>query len=321
MCATHPRWQTQANCDAFRVFHCHSLCCQHFRPWSRCRPCLKHLRCGLACEAKQTALNEIRLDEHDWSQTSNLRSLACLRGTGFCHLAGTKRELALRFASSTYFISAGSIKESLIRREGKRGGFGFLFWWCWWSVVASFYRKKTKKPPPGSHVFLHQWPRQDKLFLFCSRFLSCHFIREWVGVLWAGCQVKSSVMTMYQDEIRSQGDVILEAVSLAWLFVSPPHLAWIVARACATFHQISGLVVLYWFAKVFQHKSFNTASTLSRLDFALYPLADGAQTSIRPPSPPCCGVFLKGRLQWTRRDSANTERSSEVLCALMWPGQ
>lgn len=144
MCATHPRWQTQANCDAFRVLHCHSLCCQHFRPWSRCRPCLKHLRCGLACEAKQTALNEIRLDEHDWSQTSNLRSLACLRGTGFCHLAGTKRELALRFASSTYFISAGSIKESLIRREGKRGGFGFLFWWCWWSVVASFYRKKTK---------------------------------------------------------------------------------------------------------------------------------------------------------------------------------
>lgn len=101
----------------------------------------------------------------------------------------------------------------------------------------------------------------------------------------------------------------------------PPHLAWIVARACATFHQISGLVVLYWFAKVFQHKSFNTASTLSHLDFALYPLADGAQTSIRPPSPPCCGVFLKGRPQWTRRDSANIERSSEVLCALMWPGQ
>ena len=40
---------------------------------AQCRPCLTHLRCGLACEVKQTALNEIRLDEHDWSQTNNLR--------------------------------------------------------------------------------------------------------------------------------------------------------------------------------------------------------------------------------------------------------
>ncbi|CAB1436995.1 unnamed protein product [Pleuronectes platessa] len=40
---------------------------------ARCRRCLKHLRCGLACEAKQTGLAEMRLDEHDWSQTSNLR--------------------------------------------------------------------------------------------------------------------------------------------------------------------------------------------------------------------------------------------------------
>lgn len=42
---------------------------------AQCRPCLKHLRCGLACEVKQTGLSEIRLDEHDWSQTNNLRWL------------------------------------------------------------------------------------------------------------------------------------------------------------------------------------------------------------------------------------------------------
>lgn len=40
------------------------------------RPChLKHLGCGLACEVKQTGLNKIRFDEHDWSQTSILHWL------------------------------------------------------------------------------------------------------------------------------------------------------------------------------------------------------------------------------------------------------
>lgn len=42
---------------------------------AQCRPCLKHLRCGLAREATQTALDEIRFDEHDWLETNNLRSL------------------------------------------------------------------------------------------------------------------------------------------------------------------------------------------------------------------------------------------------------
>lgn len=90
---------------------------------------------------------------------------------------------------------------------------------------------------------------------------------------------KPSVMTMYEDEIRSQEVVILQAerpLSLSLCFFP---LAWIVGSACATFLQISSRAVLYWFVKVFQHKSFNTASTLSHLDFALFSLAHGRPTS------------------------------------------
>lgn len=175
LCAMHPRWQTQADCDAFRVFYCHSLRCQHVRLWSRCRPCLKHLRCGLACEVKQTALDEIRV-RWAWLVTNQQPALAC---SSLWHrlptLGQTKRELALRFASSTYFISAGSIKESLIHRGRLRFSILMMLVEC-----CCQFTEKKKNPSPGSQVFLHQWARQDKLFLFCLCFLFCRFIREWV---------------------------------------------------------------------------------------------------------------------------------------------
>lgn len=72
LCAAHPRWQGQGNCDAFRVFTATCSVVSTLDYEAQCRPSLEHLRCGLAREVKQTALNEISLDEHDWSQTTNL---------------------------------------------------------------------------------------------------------------------------------------------------------------------------------------------------------------------------------------------------------
>lgn len=75
LCEARPRWQGQGNCDAFRVFTATRTVVSSLGYKAQCRPCLKHLRCGLACEVKPTGLNEIRLDEHDWSQINNLRWL------------------------------------------------------------------------------------------------------------------------------------------------------------------------------------------------------------------------------------------------------
>lgn len=191
LCAMHPRWQTQADCDAFRVFYCHSLRCQHVRLWSRCRPCLKHLRCGLACEVKQTALDEIRV-RWAWLVTNQQPALAC---SSLWHrlptLGQTKRELALRFASSTYFISAGSIKESLIHRGRLRFSILMMLVEC----CCQFTEKKKPLTWITGVPASVGPPRQTVSFLFVFPVLPLH---QRMGLeLWAGCQVKSSVMTMY----------------------------------------------------------------------------------------------------------------------------
>lgn len=163
---------------------------------------------------------------------------ARLRGSDFWHLARLKR-ISTTLASLTYFISAGNIKQSVIHGEGEEVRLSLLFWWRL-GVLLPVHRKK----PPGSQVFLDQWSSQDKLFLlFAFPVLPLH--QRMGQRFWFCSQVKSSVMTMYEDEIRSQRDVILEALSPAWVFVRFLHLAGIVGSACATVLKISGLVVLY----------------------------------------------------------------------------
>lgn len=69
-----------------------ALRCQRFKLFKQSAGgASEHLNCDLACESAQTALVEIRLDEHDWSQTNNLRSLAASRGTDFRRRARLKR--------------------------------------------------------------------------------------------------------------------------------------------------------------------------------------------------------------------------------------
>lgn len=85
-----------------------ALRCQRFKLFKQSAGgASEHLKCDLACESAQTALVEIRLDEHDWSQSNNLRSLAASRGTGFRRRARLKEDSAPRSLGETYFISAG----------------------------------------------------------------------------------------------------------------------------------------------------------------------------------------------------------------------
>lgn len=103
------------NCDAFGgvfffppLLPAAALCCQHFKLFKQSAGgASEHLKCDLACESTQTALVEIRLVEHDWSQTSNLRSLAASRGTDSPRRVPTKEDFLLRSPAATYFISAG----------------------------------------------------------------------------------------------------------------------------------------------------------------------------------------------------------------------
>lgn len=104
------------NCDAFGgLFFFPSplppaaaLCCQHFKLFKQSAGgASEHLKCDLACESTQTALVEIRLVEHDWSQTSNLRSLAASRGTDSPRWAPTKEDFLLCSPAATYLIPAG----------------------------------------------------------------------------------------------------------------------------------------------------------------------------------------------------------------------
>lgn len=91
------------------------LCCQHFKLFKQSAGgASEHLKCDLACESTQTALVEIRLVEHDWSQTSNLRSLAASSGTDSPCRARLKRiSYSARppacSPATTYFISAGNV--------------------------------------------------------------------------------------------------------------------------------------------------------------------------------------------------------------------
>lgn len=69
-----------------------ALCCRQFKLFKQSAGgASEHLKCDLACESTQTALAEIRLVEHDWSQTSNLRELAASRGTDSPRRARLKR--------------------------------------------------------------------------------------------------------------------------------------------------------------------------------------------------------------------------------------
>lgn len=111
------------NCDAFRVFFFRAttaLCCQRFKLSERrsAGGASEHLKCDLACESTQTALVEIRLDEHDWSQTNNLRSLAASRGTAFRCRARVKRISHSVLPGRTYFISAGERRRVCCSRRG-----------------------------------------------------------------------------------------------------------------------------------------------------------------------------------------------------------
>lgn len=126
LCAAHPRWQVQGNCDAFRVSTATRSVVSILSFEAQCCPCLKHLRCGLVCEATQTALDEIRLDEHDWSQTSNLRSLLVSVAQTSDTWPRLKR-ISTMLASLTYFISAWNIKQSVIHGEGEEVRLSLLF--------------------------------------------------------------------------------------------------------------------------------------------------------------------------------------------------
>lgn len=80
--AACPRCLPRASRDAFRVFPFTHFVVSSLGYGTWCRPSLKRLRCGLACQVKQ-------FDEHDWLQTNNLHC-----GTNFWHLSD-KWELAL----------------------------------------------------------------------------------------------------------------------------------------------------------------------------------------------------------------------------------
>ena len=133
------RWWRQGNCDAFRVFttmHSVVIISSFEAP---CWPSLKHLRCSLPSKVTQTTLCHIRCT---WLFTyQQLPLVAFLSGRDSWHLAWLKR-ISGTFASPTYFISAGNIKESLIHGEGEKARLSWLFWWCQ-RVLLPVYRKTT----------------------------------------------------------------------------------------------------------------------------------------------------------------------------------
>lgn len=144
---------------------------------AQCCPCLKHLRCGLACEVKQTGLNEIRLDEHDWSQSNNLRWL--LVSVALASVLATLKRISIVLASLTLAYLSSEHQGACNSQRGKRAGSV-----CYLHDVGE-HCCQFIGTPAGSQVLLHQWASQDKPFLlFCfSCILYWHFIKEWVSAL------------------------------------------------------------------------------------------------------------------------------------------
>lgn len=140
----------------------------------------------MACEVRQTGLNEIRLGEQDWSQTNNMR-WPLVGGAGFQHLARLMR--ILMFARS---ILSPNTNQSVIPNEGRMRGFS---------------------------LFVCRGPSTEENHLDYR----CHEIRDPLPFVCTSlyqrlclcicCQIKSSAMIMCWDKTRSQGDVMFEAVN------------------------------------------------------------------------------------------------------------
>lgn len=118
------------NCDAFGgVFFpaATALCCQRFKLFKQSAGgASEHLKCDLACESTQTALVEIRLDEHDWSQTNNLRSLAASCGTDFPCRARLKRISHSVRSAQLILSQPGNIAGCVVHDGGGRVQFAVL---------------------------------------------------------------------------------------------------------------------------------------------------------------------------------------------------
>lgn len=153
----------------------------------------------------QTSFGEIRLEKHERSQ---------MVGIDFWHLARLKRINTL-LARLTYSISVGNIKQCVIHRVREKvrlrwllrcrlGVHGDAAWIT--GVSASAIRT-----------------RQSASSLCFS---SAATSSENGSVLWVCCQLKSCVMTMYEDGIRSHRGIMPEAARPEPGRVFPvPHLA------------------------------------------------------------------------------------------------
>lgn len=153
----------------------------------KCR--LKHLRCGLACEVKQTGLSEIRLDEHDWSQINNLLWLLIFCGSDFWHLAGLKR-ISTMFASLTYFVSVWKhqgVRYSCARWVGVGGCLQFAVLITLESFVASM-SGKNKTKHLDHRCYCISGPAKTNSFLCFSCAATSSENRS---MLWVHCQVKT----------------------------------------------------------------------------------------------------------------------------------
>ena len=313
LCAMHPRWQTQADCDAFRVFYCHSLRCQHVRLWSRCRPCLKHLRCGLACEVKQTALDEIRV-RWAWLVTNQQPALAC---SSLWHrlptLGQTKRELALRFASSTYFISAGSIKESLIHRGRLRFSILMMLVEC-----CCQFTEKKKNPHLDHRCSCISGPAKTNCFF--SVCVSCSAASSENGF---GALSRLPGQILRHDYVLGWNQITgrchtwsSEPSMTLCVFLPPPSGLNCCFGLCyfpPNLWPCSAVLVLR------KYFSINLLILPSRsLPFGFCPISTGwRRTNKHQASLPVLWRLFKRRLRWTRCDSTNIERSAAVLQSLM----
>lgn len=178
---------------------------------------------------RQTGLNEIRLDEQDWSQTNNLR---------------------WPLLSGLDFYLKTSISQLFIKRERWEDSV------CLSADAGECCGQSTDKSP-GLQVLWDHWSSQDTLFLL----FAFHVLPLYQRMCWCfAFAARSNHLPWLCARIKSDHgeDVIFEVVNPVWVFVVFPHLAWVVDLTCATFLQISGFFVLYCFMKVFQHKSFNT---------------------------------------------------------------
>lgn len=173
------------------------LCHQHFKLWSKTLPIPENTwDVALAWKGMQTAFGGIRLEKHEWSQIIGIDSWHSVR----------LKRINTTLVSLTYFISAGSIKECVIHRVREEVRLRRLR--CC-RLGALFPVNRDTTWITGVSASANQTRQSVSSLCFSSAATSS----ENGSVLWVCCQLKSSVMTMYEDSIRSQRSIIPEA---AW---------------------------------------------------------------------------------------------------------